>query len=38
MITSKSWGEIDDVNKDLSWHSFKKHYKKILVKSYDFIS
>ena len=25
---SKLWGEIDDSIKDLSWHSFKKHYKK----------
>ena len=35
---SKLWGEIDDSIKNLSWHSFKKHYKKILVNSYDLIS
>ena len=29
------WEEIDDNIKDLSWHSFKKHYKKILVNSFD---
>ena len=38
MKTSKIWGEIDDNIKDLSLHSFKKHYKKILVNFYDSIS
>ena len=35
---SKLWGEIDDSIKDLSLHSFTRHYKKILVNSYDLIS
>ena len=34
----KLWGEINDSIKDLSWYSFKKHYKKTLVNSYDLIS